>query len=82
MHLCGCMRIWAPARGRGMENRGHTEKEAKPCIWARRGEAASSMEIFSDKVNWKSNRLTLPHRQLESCFEPSSGCEGSGEGLS
>lgn len=62
------MRIWAPARGGGMENRGHTEKEAKPCIWARRGEAASSMEIFSDKVNWKSNRLTLPQRQLESCL--------------
>lgn len=53
--------------GRGaLEDRGHTEKETKPCAWASRERAAVSMEIFSDKVNWKNNGLSLPRRQLES----------------
>lgn len=34
-----------------LEDRGHTEKGTKSCTWARRGKAAVSMEIFSDKVN-------------------------------
>lgn len=61
-----------------MEDRGHTEKETKPCTWARKGEAAVSMEIFSDKVNWKSNGLTLPWRQLESSSSQVVGVGGVG----